>query len=201
MVTKTKVRIGKRGIEAVEIRHRIEREPGSEGIRQSREPEPYGGRGGNLQVRFRRQKGDAIPWRLVDRNHVMRIEAPRLLRAMRRNRGSVFTTGYEIPFTHGGTPVLRGRLRKSAYATAEGGELRYGWLAKYAYNLNYGYTLERTKRFKLPASAGGRTITLKKGHHVQGRRYLENNFARWFNGFQRRLRAHQRSGRPWREYK
>ena len=98
MVTKAKVRIGKRGIEAVEIRHRIEREPGSEGIRQSREPEPYGGRGGNLQVRFRRQKGDAIPWRLVDRNHVMRIEAPRLLRAMRRNRGSVFTTGYEIPF-------------------------------------------------------------------------------------------------------
>ena len=201
MVTKTKVRIGKRGIEAVEIRHRIEREPGSEGIRQSREPEPYGGRGGNLQVRFRRQKGDAIPWRLVDRNHVMRIEAQPVVTGHETQPWQRVHHGYEIPFKHGGTPVLRGRLRKSAYATAEGGELRYGWLAKYAYNLNYGYTLERTKRFKLPASAGGRTITLKKGHHVEGRRYLENNFARWYNGFQRRLRAHIRSGRPWREYK
>ena len=72
-------------------------------------------------------------------------------------------------------------LRNSAYATAEGGELRYGWLANYAYNLNYGYTLSKTKRFKRCQDhrAGG-TITLSKGHHVEGRRYLENNFARWY---------------------
>lgn len=185
----------RKGIVTAEIRHRIEREPGSKGIRV---PPKAGGAGGGIAVRFRRSKGDLIPWRLADRAIVMKREAPRLLAQMRRNRGSVFTKGYEIPFQHGGSPVLYGKLRNSAYARAEGAELRYGWRAKYSYQLNYGHRLPKAKRFKLP---WGEWVTLKAGHYVRGRRFLENNFTRWYNGFQRRLLAHYRSGRPWSEYK
>ena len=157
-----------------------------------------GQRAGGIHNRFRREKGDRLlPERAADLKAIMRKESPRLKAQMRRNRGSVFTKGYEIPFKHGGAPVLYGKLRQSAYVRVEGTGLRWGWTAPYASRLNTGYTLSSTKKFVLP---WGEWVTLPAGHEVKGRRFSENNYQRWHNGFRRRLQAHIRTGRPWSEY-
>lgn len=155
--------------------------------------------GGGISILITRRQGSIIPRNISDRKHWARVESRHFKRIIKRNRGSVFTTGYEIPFDRGGSPVLYGRLRRSAFVevTAKG-EIRYGWRRFYAHSLDQGYTLAQARTFKLPS---GQWITLPAGHVVKPRLFADAAFREWWKGALRRMMAHHRSGKPWSAYR
>lgn len=170
----------------VKITRRLDAEPGRD---------PAGG----LSAQLRRRAGDPLPYKISERRHVLTREIPRLKRIMRENRGSIFIEGYEVPLQRG-IPVGRtGGLRRSAFVTVnQQAVMRFGYRRMYARTLNYGYILGQDKTFTI---RDGREITLKAGHYVKPRFFLENNARRWFREMNQRLRAHRASGKPWSRYR
>lgn len=165
------------------------------GLARTQQPEG----GGGISILLRRRQGSIIPYRIEDRRKWAQVESRHFRRIIKTNRGSVFTTGYEIPFASGGTPRLYGRLLRSGFVEVSSrGEIRYGWRRFYAQSLDQGYTLQADRRFKLP---NGRWVTLKKGHRVKPRLFADASFREWWRGALRRTVAHHRSGKPWSAYR
>ena len=160
-------------------------------------PDVHGQPGGGLSFLVKWGPGSALPRKLSERMPVLRAESRRLLRLMRTNRGSVFRGGYPIPLVGGGTPVLSGKLRRSAFVTVTATGMRFGWRRTYAYALNYGYTVRRSKAFEVD----GRRIVLSRGHRVRARRFAEETYKRWYTEMAGRVQAFRKTGKDWSKYR